>query len=380
MAYSYYDYLANEYESYYIEYYKNYYEYTYGNGSNTTYNGTYPPSPYQYTAPYKMEYIIPSLSILLILCLLLSVYITALICYKLRIQYTKRHGVSKAIMYLTLFSVLMHLCHNIMDAAAFYVRYINYSPMWFFITEVSWEVLWLLSKVSLYILFIYRYYLVFNATPGTTNAQKYTIFGSFTVAMVVQCVLMSAYVVLYHIQDSSKQRVWLAYCWCFLAIDAILISILTYLLSHSVLRLVLRIQKSQEESIEFARVSSLTPATQSGTAPEFVSQTSRPHSVVDQQSKRLAQWKNTATKVAVTMIVSMASSFVYQLVFIVGHEIDSKDLLFMEKTWCVDSVINMLCIYLSMAFAHHHYKRLCIDCCKLHKCMLGCIKRLCKIT
>eukprot|EP01083_Nonionella_stella_P025987 71553_1 len=411
MVYTYYDYLENYYESHYEYYYEHvYWPQYYGNynGSNTTYNGTYPPSPYEYHRPYKMEYITPALFTLSILCALCSIFIFLLVAYKIyRTTFTKT--VNRRIMYITLCSELFHLVTNVTDPLSYYSWYINYSSSAVLITDIIWETFWLLSKISLYFIFIYRYYLIFNGTPGTTTAQKYFIFGSFTVAMVIQCVLLTVFVFLhYEVIGSddwqSTKRIWLNVSWAFLSLDVLLIGLLTYLLCYSVLKLVFRIQQMQiEAGVKGHRTTTSGTTTISGNdhnsdtcATPTTSQTtpkenrqlsasqpkmsihvaSRSTDGVDSQGQRLDKWKNTATKVAVTMIISMVSSFVYQLTWLLAYEKDDGNLLWMECTWCVDCVINMLCIYLSMSFAQDHYQRLCIEGCKFHQCILSCIERI----
>eukprot|EP01083_Nonionella_stella_P312657 1119068_1 len=384
-SYTYYDYLENYYESHYEYYYEHvYWPQYYGNynGSNTTYNGTYPPSPYTYHHPFKMEYITPPLFTLSILCALCSIFIVLLVAYKVyHTAFTKR--VNKRIMHITLFSEMVHLITNLADPVTFYAWYINYSYSAVLITDIIWETSWLLSKVSLYVIFIYRYYLIFKATPGTTTMQTYTIFGAFTVAMVIQCALLLMFVLLHYEVVGSKdslstKRMWLNACWAFLVLDILLICVLTYLLCYSVLKLVFRIQQVQLQAgvnaptTQMSTVISITGSRNddiNDTTPKEIvtnsSKTNAKHvsqtSGVDSQRQRLDKWKNTATKVAVTMIVSMVSSFVYQLTWLLGNEFNDDNLLWMESTYCVDLVINMLCIYLSMAFAQDHYKRVCID-------------------
>eukprot|EP01083_Nonionella_stella_P185171 674438_1 len=410
MVYTYYDYLEN----YYEDYYESYYYDIYNNGSNATYNGTYP--PYEYISPYKMEYITPPLFTLSVACALFSVFIVMLFSYR---TYQSRRK-NKITVYLSLCCEFMHLGMTVIDPISYYAWYLNYSPLWSVVTDLIWEIFWLLSKISLYSIFIYRYYLIFEATPGTTNRQKYSIFGSFTVAMVLQCAMLLLYMALYYelvelSDDHSSKRIWLTACWVFLAIDAVLIGILTYLLCYSVLKLVFRIHNMAKDSA-LARTTSvpsktgstvLYNASSTETGGDIDKSTKNEIQLSDvinhntektmehsgtggsgenrsqsqslsHQEQRLSKWQNTATKVAVTMIVSMASSFIYQVLFNVAHELDNRDLMWMECTWAVDAVINMLCIYLSMSFAQDHYERVCVNCCKLHQCILGCIQKIVK--
>eukprot|EP01083_Nonionella_stella_P010375 29563_1 len=450
MVYSYYDYLENYYESYYEYYYAYQYwpsYYNHSNGTNTTYNGTYPPSPYEYHAPYNMDHLTPPTYTLIILCAVLSVIIALITVYKI---YTAKRR-NKVTTGLVLCCIFLHLAQNIIDPISYYLWYLNYDSSSTIAWEMNmiWDIIWCLAKLSLYSLFIYRYWLVFKSTPASGKREAYIVFGGFTAAMLTQCGLYIAYLI--HQYVAMSQRIYLNVCWAFLAIDTILLCILGFLLCRSLLRLVIMIRRlNPNHKIEAFHIASPTVTVTKTTCPSkksdanttdtytayesgfmnrnqikqsvtndsgyldgarqlrinsvsvdvqlsaavVASKTTQEPSVVAQtvissaeqkkahsqsnapQEKRLNHLLHTATLIAVTTIVSMISSFVYQLVWLIAEELEHHVMLWFSYTWCVDAVINMLCVYLSMSFANKHYKWLCSGVCKLHQCILGCVQKV----
>ena len=74
--------------------------------------------------------------------------------------------------------------------------------------------------------------------------------------------------------------------------------------------------------------------------------------------------------------IAMSSSFLWQLVSLLDKELDSEYLHWVTYTWSVDSVINMLMIYMSLSVAKKHYKRVCYHCLHCHQCCLSCIIKI----
>eukprot|EP01084_Bolivina_argentea_P182564 315136_1 len=477
MVYSYYDFLENYYESYFDSYLS---------GSNTTYNGTYPPSVYQYDAPYNMQYITTSLFSISIVCGILSEIIAILTLCKIY----KWKNKNRTIIGLTIFCMVTHLIQNIMDPITYYAWYINYAPtmpiaMNLFMT---WDISWVIAKLSLYILFMYRYWLIVEAS-ATSRMEKYIVLGSFMTAMLVQCALYVVYLLYGYViaHDSKKaQRAYLNVCWAFLAMDTLLICVLVYLLCRSVLKLVIsihtldpiqRITSLRMHSLSFKNTFmrsnsklttthrsplAVTPSIHSnasvpvprkmisntisntmtettvvtpgsmdvptiGTPSDYqvvpyesgyidrsqamdhdgstclgvphglqsqpngfsdvplsenvrvvpnderkqsltvravsTSVTSREDRTVtgmkpsdgkltrkrstSRQERRLHRLLHTATRIAVTMMISMLSSFVHQSVWLLTMELEHDNVRWVSYTWCMDGVINMLCVYLS---------------------------------
>eukprot|EP01084_Bolivina_argentea_P214175 363654_1 len=241
MVYSYYDYLENYYDYYYeYVYWPNYY-----NGTN--YNGTYP--PFSYTPPYQMSYITPPIFTVSVLCAISAIIITLLICWK--IYHGKNRN--KITITLTLLCAFTHLCQNIIDPITYYTWFIQFNPKINKSMYLFYDIFWCLAKISLYLLFIHRYYVILKASAGTTQTQKYTIFICFTITMTTQCVLYICYMSLrwelieYEDKETGK-RIWMNVCWSFLVIDLLLIGILGCLLAHSILKLIMFINKLDSKS------------------------------------------------------------------------------------------------------------------------------------
>eukprot|EP01083_Nonionella_stella_P307388 1080138_1 len=77
---------------------------------------------------------------------------------------------------------------------------------------------------------------------------------------------------------------------------------------------------------------------------------------------------NTGTRLALLSLISLCSGFVYQTLWIISVRID--DVGHFTYTWGIDTVINIVCIYLSFHFAVVEYDILCSKCCHCHGCCL----------
>ena len=84
------------------------------------------------------------------------------------------------------------------------------------------------------------------------------------------------------------------------------------------------------------------------------------------------------TRIALTCILSMVSSCIAQIIWLIADEIGYSgiDMLWAYYLHPTDSVINIFCVYFSMAFAKNHYQRICHDICRLHQCFLCCIMKI----
>ena len=86
----------------------------------------------------------------------------------------------------------------------------------------------------------------------------------------------------------------------------------------------------------------------------------------------------TATKIALLVIVSLISSFIYQILWVCSLSIQHSNAILYtwQYTWGWDNVTNIICLYLSYGFAIHHYNFICVNCMKLDSCFLCCIRSI----
>eukprot|EP01084_Bolivina_argentea_P256792 432492_1 len=101
----------------------------------------------------------------------------------------------------------------------------------------------------------------------------------------------------------------------------------------------------------------------------------------DIYSKKQIKLLNITTHVALTSLIAMITSFVYQLLWFVRLKINKyKHIIWFTHISCIDALISTICIYLQLEISKGLYKKLCINtniCCKCHKC---CFKFIYKIT
>ena len=95
--------------------------------------------------------------------------------------------------------------------------------------------------------------------------------------------------------------------------------------------------------------------------------------------KKQLKLLNITTKIALTSFLAMMSSFIYQLIWLLGLQMNNGHLLWFSYSWCLDGVINIICIYLQLGIAKSLYKKLCISsCCKCHQCTFKIIQCITK--
>jgi len=496
-VYTYYDYLENYYESQYAYYYEYVYWPNYYGHVNISFNGTYPPSPYDYTQPYNMDAMNAILFPMSILCALISIAITAYVFYKM--HSTEKKKLPQTIYALTAFALIVHLVMCTIDPFGYYAWYIQFNPadnlQWDL--YVVWDISWIGTKISIYFLFIYRYYKIYCAA-AKMNAQslmrKYVTFGTLAFIVFVQMILMAVYMAYYYSflqsYDEYAQRIYLNAMWAFLAIDMLLIALLGYLLVKAIIKLIVSIDTSahfnepnlekrvskqltqrildvDDQSIAESKfeaelssgadtmananavpsrtdtvdnteivVSDLddgnvddgdaeiagqgteiivssaspipfSPSSETGAAErtygaqmtekqkmnssnelEAETKSTMKKNVTKKRNKvkrrdklesknreqiRLLQ---TTTRICITCAVSMVSSVLFQLFWLLDEELSEYNLVWLAMNFNVDAVINMFCIYLSMGLAHGNYKFVCKRMCKCHQCCLQCIIKI----
>ena len=250
MTYSYYDYAEKYWEDYYDYYYEYYYwPYYYGNynGSNTTwYNGTYPPSKYAYSPPYNIDVINPLLFSLSVICAALSLCVAFMFFYQMCATKKLTDIISIII---TSFCILCHLSFNISDLFSYYIWMFNWDWIIYDRSLIAYDTCWFLSKISLYAVFIHRYYLIVDASMTSLNNKivKYIVFGAFIFVMFIQISLNIAFLLKkHHFHEKTwedTQRIYLNISWAYLSIDLLLISLLGILILRTILELVVAIDR-----------------------------------------------------------------------------------------------------------------------------------------
>ena len=91
-------------------------------------------------------------------------------------------------------------------------------------------------------------------------------------------------------------------------------------------------------------------------------------------NEKQIQILNTGTRLALLSVVSLSSGFVYQFLCFLSVALDRLGNF--SYSWGIDTVINIVCIYLSFQFAEKEYNILCSKCCHCHGCCLKCIEKM----
>eukprot|EP01084_Bolivina_argentea_P240840 404471_1 len=393
MIYSYYDYLENHYDSYYeYTYWPQYYgvitisnqsyicsntnstpwNYTMTNSPTNSkvingtlcqiFNNTYP--PYVYKHPHNTDYITPPLFALTLICAALAILITIIFCRKLYsvCQSKKERQQKIVVMLITSISMISHLCVAILDPTMYFFWWINYSRQNAIQSEIAWELCWLITKLSLYSVYIYRYYKIFIGANYASKLETFIIFGAFVGVMLVQTILFIIYIWYYVDYLSSwenpSRRTYLNMAWAFLFIDFFLVFIISFSLNRTVLKVVIKSQKF------------IPTDNETDVGPQTVEQKRK-------LSLRKNDLMNAATKIALICMISMLSSFCVQFVWLIQEETNNALLYWISyMLWCSDNVVNMFCIYLLLCVAKTHYEMLCKQICKLHQCCLFCMVKV----
>eukprot|EP01083_Nonionella_stella_P022347 61837_1 len=437
--YTYYDYLENYYDNYYEYYYWPYYYGVY-NGSNSTYNGTYPPSPYK--PPWDMKLFNPIMFSIAVICCILSVAILLFALYKLyHFRKINRFKTSKTTIALTIACLTIHTLQNTLDPISFVAWYLAFdvdgihSELY-----MAWDVVWCLSKVSLYLVFMWRYFAIFQAASMMrrgSKVRKYIMFGLFMAAIVIQMVLILMYMLFYYEELTGafgdSDRTYLDVTWAFLVGDILLIAVLGYLLTRSIFKLIVQVDanrnsvifgagsldhgsidvksgtdptersepsgnasKMEKDLAGYMQSTSMHPSAasvsdvndratvMSSSSPSVTETVSKDEKETKKKVKKKKKSRSkkqeelifTTTRLVVTCVISLTSSVVYQLIWLLAEELEHRDLWLISYTWTIDAVINMFCVYLSMGMAQKEYQLLCVNGCKCHRCALCCIYRL----
>eukprot|EP01083_Nonionella_stella_P232529 820166_1 len=161
--YSYYDYMQKYYENYYDYYYeysywpKYYANYYNMSVANYTHNGTYPPSGYKHAWPYDYHAAAISIYIFSVVMLIIAVLVFSASMYRLYQERVskRRQKTNVTTLIIVIICLSLHLLTNIFDTVFEHYWWVQY-PGWdnFAWIWEAWNVLLLMAKVSLYLVYI----------------------------------------------------------------------------------------------------------------------------------------------------------------------------------------------------------------------------------
>eukprot|EP01083_Nonionella_stella_P216011 776987_1 len=202
---------------------------------------------------------------------------------------------------------------------------------------LTWNVLWALAKINLYLVYLYRVYSVFKGTKYNAKSAHYSM---ALVLLVIQFVFLGLWCWYYNISWSccgvwadNQYDILTGITWSILCLDMVISLYLIYLFVACMKRVLKTI--------------SYTVGGRHDPQKQIVFATAR---------------------IFTLAMISLLSSLFYQLIFgiAITGEFSATDahltMYYFTFTWNVDSAINVYCLYLSMAFAKKHYEKRCGFC------------------
>lgn len=337
--------------------------------------------------------------------LILCVYIGYQICTKMIASKTEDDPYDKISLHLTIWCIFFHLLTNLVHPICYFFDYISPDQSYSFLSYLLWDIFWSISKMLLYAVFMYRLYMAFKDTIFEYN--KMTVFLPLILSWILQCVLIAAYFVVFYnifINHNIEEfdQLWIIIgCAMFALLDFVLCAVILYLFTNGIVKLVISMK---QRSLDYAsRVMSVQKnesfVIEDG--PEYDSNDEKTDFLYDDTDKddakgrvnRGSKWDNiniewnchqhellkTATHLTLLGVVAMFSSFIYQILWLIRFSVNYHGLYYLTNTWSIDIIINIICLFLSMAIAHKHYHLICVKCCKLHQLCFICVEKIANI-
>lgn len=365
-------------------------------------HGTFPPSPYEYPwkSKYDLDLINPIILTVSAICIAFAFLIFGLFVYQTVkvFRYNPKQRPDTLTIVLVTLCMIFHIIYCILDIISYYTYFVdyNYQSGIYINSATAWEIFWSLSKISLYSVFAYRYLMIAQKAvyKGNKN-RKFIDYFCIVSAMIIQMILCTLFIIVYFrsLENEAHHhklfKVYILLCWFILVIDCILVALLGYFIMQVIIKLIVQIEYA-EMMAETAQISQNDDDTRSGSASRQSSQSpdqtqvvrvvstpnSKPKRKKRKHSDKQMNLIYATTRIAVTCSISLTSSFVTQMIYSIAQQSGNDDLYWLTYTWSIDAVINMLCIYFSMAYAKDDYKKCCHDICKFHQCFMCCIIRI----
>eukprot|EP01083_Nonionella_stella_P201449 737011_1 len=346
------------------------------------------------------EIVVPPLASIAVVCCIASMMVAAVFFYRLMEAMKKPDKPDKITIALGSSCMIFHVIYNILDPIALWFYLVEYQNEPNHIIMITEETFWGLSKVTIYSLFAYRYFILSRASIFKQSSQYTTLisFGSVICCIFIQLSLQIAYIIVLDLYanvdwlDSEGEayyhRLYLNIGWMFSSIDFVIVGCLGFLIIRTVLRLVIMIDfHSDRPELSVNSVQSVSSTGAVPSLDDYSAAANEAEKSKNKRKKKLNKKKNRrqkelielSTRLALTCLFSMISSFIVYSTQLVVEEAAQWHLSFVTYFWCLDNVINMLCVYFSMAFAKHHYKIACGQYCLCHQCFHCCLDALVSI-
>merc|ERR1712150_191731 len=218
-----------------------------------------------------------------------------------------------------------------------------------------------ISKLTLYMLFMWRYYcMASNPINGMYQKKKFILFSSIIFLILMYAASQIAYIYNYNVYFSLVAwkvsidvyyQTWYRYlvsAWIVSVLDASIVIILSLLISQTILKIVVGMHKFSNRSSNSIKIS------------------------LKRQSKQMTL-VHLSTKILNLSMLSVISSLFWSWPWLICETTGNYQLYWVTNLYAVDNIINILCVYLMMGFASDHYEvccngsrfgchRLCLEC------------------
>ena len=384
---------TDENETYYTDQYDNLT--VYSNSSNATmvmddcmddnvyYNQSLPIFAYDYEKT-SSSVINITWFIVLAVCAAISLCIAIVFFIKTKHDHMSRKNTKKKrdklTETLTSLCIAAHTITNLLYLCVYYNFFIQYDRSWAWRFNVSHNIGWMISKVLLYSVFMYRFSLLSRASMnGMSKKRRYALFGCFIFLIVVLVVAQTVYIIeitSYYSMDwwkvpenvyNSRKENFLIAAWIVIALDVVIALSLGLLMVHTILQLVLMIQ---QHDVGTASEMSKTQTASASSSKSYVKAVRESHKINSKQMGLI----HLTTKICLTTFLSVLSSLIWSCFWLSCEQWENYDVVESHYTflgcsfihifaqywatyiYSLDNVVNLFCVYFTMSFAQDHYQ------------------------
>ena len=316
---------------------------------NVYYNQSLPIFAYEYE---KMSSSVINITwfIVLAVCAAISLCIAIVFFIKTKQDHNSRKNTKKKrdklTETLTSLCIASHTTTNLLYLCVYYNFFIQYDRDWAWRFNVSHNIGWMISKVLLYSVFMYRFSLLSKASmDGMSKKRRYALFGCFIFLIVVLVVAQTVYIIeitSYYSMDwwkvpenvyNSRKENFLIAAWIVIALDVVIALSLGLLMVHTILQLVVLIQK---HDVGTASEMSKTQTASASSSKSFVKAVRESHKINSKQMGLI----HLTTKICLTTFLSVLSSLIWSCFWLSCEQWENYD------------VVESYYIFLSGAFTN----------------------------
>eukprot|EP01084_Bolivina_argentea_P155031 270202_1 len=179
-------------------------------------------------------------SVVAIICCVICIYTVYSVCFKITTMQEDRKAI-----YVTLICLLFHGINANLDPFGFYFYAISSNNSVQTRIYNAWSGLWTLSKLSLYLVYIYRLYVTFHETP---YSYSYVIYFPISCIIMLQCVVMVFYISVRNEFDEDSNLALISSC-VFILFDFILIIVIMILFIVPISKLIKQLKSNAQNII-----------------------------------------------------------------------------------------------------------------------------------